>query len=310
MFHLSKSAHECAKECQRKWYLRYRTSITEDQGSPDARVFGTVCHAVLEDSKCQLPPFNDHMAMIVANSNKEIDEWRAKGVELEIDSQFEAQVYTHTRAVMEALKPYQFNFRSTEVSFKHEDWLSGIVDAVVEDREGNWFILDYKFLSKFLEPEEVKYDLQMHLYAFAHRVIAELVGVDPSNFRGCLYIQCKKSRHKIQGGESFEAFYERKGTGRTSDVKPDVRMTLIRYNPIIANEIAMSHKQLHRSLWTREDSIEAYPPNYLSCNGIYGPCGYYHYCSALCQDLPPVEIQNPAELKLVISTAQELDEWA
>jgi len=283
-FALSKSAHETAKDCLMKWWLQYIANEKGVDSSPRSRAFGSAVHKVLEVTKAIAPKdFNDFAGSVTQACNAVAQEYQIQGTPYEFDATDEAQVYTHTRAIMEYIASTPFKIIATEFKIKNQEpdekWFTGVVDALEVSPDGFWFINDYKTATEILPLAELEHDLQMRVYEYMAPIIAKMFGLSMDKFGGGFYTTVIKKTHKPAANETWEDFYNRPPKGNHRATKPEVVRYWLPPNKEVAEAVAMAHKTLWKTLWSKvPEGVTAFRKNTRACKGKYGKCKFWGTC--------------------------------
>lgn len=149
----------------------------------------------------------------------------------------------------------------------------GIVDVVLEDDYGNYWIGDMKTAAAYrhdLIPQLPGHP-QLNLYAFYQVELARKLGLDPSKYMGCRYRMTTKSKIVQNSKDTIEMYIDR------------LRKSVKSYDFIIPKE-KMSPgiiAGVHRKIGTFVNahlSEDMYTPNYSNCLNFFRPCEFYSNC--------------------------------
>jgi hypothetical protein len=159
----------------------------------------------------------------------------------------------------------------TEISNK---LFYGVVDALMVDELGNWWIVDLKTAARLSEitMAGLGSDVQLSLYSSFYVKIAEVYGLDANKFMGARYRVTTKSTLKQKASENYKAFVLRMYGGIKSC---DIAIPKDRMKPM---DMYLRHKRLH-ALSQRLRSEKSKPErNFSYCNSFFKPCEYWSQC--------------------------------
>ena len=149
----------------------------------------------------------------------------------------------------------------------------GFIDAIMVEPRGGWFICDLKTAGRWMPSVLAKLptDYQLNLYSHFADGIADLLELDPSKFKGCLYRVATKTTISQKSNESDKAFYNRLyKTVKAFDIfVPKSSMDI---EGVWGRHI----EAFNRSLELREGSIPR--RNYGQCESYFRPCPYWSNC--------------------------------
>ena len=257
---LSHSSANLLLSCEQKYYHHKiaRTSADPDYEDGDALVVGKAFHHVLEVTNHKKPKsIRDH---------------------LEKYEPLPDHYYNLVHAML--IKAYRIQkligleVVACEVELATEQFL-GYVDAIMKEKNGNWWIVDFKTAATFNynTANLLHRDPQMSLYAFYRHLLAEIVGLDPDKFQGTRWRVVTKSKAKQRGDESDADFVKRL-------VDKSIKAFDI---PIPYNMEAVAERGfLHSRLVTRAKKLadgDATPiKNYGNCFAYFKPCKFFSQC--------------------------------
>lgn len=261
---LSPSSLALYSACQRKYYLK---KIAKADIDPDAsedtealRV-GKALHQVLEDTKHVLDGVT-YAAVAATVAAHGLDEGEHTPMIYAMLSRYKVM---HAKAGLTALH--------CEVPIDTPEFY-GIVDVVLGDSGGGWWIGDMKTaagVSQMLLPTLASHP-QLSLYAAHKDVLAGSLGLEPEKFKGCRYRLITKSKLIRRKGEEAAAFIARlSGAVKAIDF-------------ILPKERLQMHGAFEALLDARlkiqasGDKVEAFPQNYGNCTAYFRFCEYYSRC--------------------------------
>jgi hypothetical protein len=148
----------------------------------------------------------------------------------------------------------------------------GIVDVVLEDEKGWWFIADVKTAASYNPAilPTLPMHPQLNLYAKHFSELAEIVGLDPKKYGGCRYRMVTKSKLVRKEGEELAEFLQRLGkTVKSFDI------LLSGMAPDNVYEVLKSAKEF---IDNNKGDESKFFRNYGSCFSYYRPCPYFSRC--------------------------------
>lgn len=192
---ISFSSLSLYSQCSRRWYFTYVSEIDKPIRSPHL-VFGTAIHKSIEDLSRSMVdrPIITLDAMIksfsetwINGTNEDQIDWQAKNqankmysLGIELVTQYYMQYSDYTP--LEYLKDGKLE-PAVEVKFKvpilnpktqkqdEKNELSGIIDLVATNKNGDICVIDHKTSSAKYSPFKINTSTQLILYAYAFREI-------------------------------------------------------------------------------------------------------------------------------------------
>lgn len=193
------------RQCKYQTYLRYVKGVRAKRVSP-AMTYGSICHYVMENVLKQQLLHNDYSSPSVSEIGKYVLEY-ANASRIETNNDEFTLIY-HT--ICGSLKAYfeihsidknKYNIIAIEQPFSLpylDTFITGKIDLVLEDANGDIWITDHKVLWSRADMVEIletlPYDIQCNLYVFAGR---EIWG---DRVKGVIYDVMKKTdlRQKVK----------------------------------------------------------------------------------------------------------------
>lgn len=251
--------------CNRKYYYKKiaKTPIDIDASEDtEALRVGSAFHKCLENTKHALDGFTLTAAQAVVCGEFELSE--AVHLPL-IFAMLGRYKETHRKAGLKVL--------SCEVVIDNP-YFYGIVDAVMEDSKGRWWIVDMKtaatYSPQMLIPTLPRHP-QLSLYAQYHAAVASKLGLDSESYQGCRYRLTTKSKLIRKATEPMAGYIERlSGSVRSLDIViPKALM-----EPAVMAEI---HGTAKEYINTHQEAHQ-YSPNYGNCTQWFRSCEYWSKC--------------------------------
>lgn len=259
---LSPSSFADYQACGRKYYYRKVAKLPVDSDyDDDQTVFnvGKAFHKACEDVNHYIANLSDtHLIGII------------ELYELDV-----AEYFPMLRAMLNAYGVVHDKSQLTVVACEQEietPYFYGIVDVVLQDEKGAWWIGDLKTAASFT-PSQTATLLshpQLNLYAAHSPILASKLGLDISNFKGCRYRVTTKSKLKRKTGEMDEKYI-----GRLSESIRSIDFELP-IERMIHRNVYQAHKQAYLEISKGQQG--SYPQNFGNCFAYYRPCQFYSQC--------------------------------
>ena len=276
---LSPSSFSLFQGCQRKYFYRKVAKLPIDTDAVEdysAFQIGKAFHKVLEDTGHNLSAYKIESVTSVCG---EFDIHDAESV-LKIFAMLKVYMKVHTKSQLRAIACEQV---IDTPSFY------GIVDVVLEDAEGRWWIGDMKTAATFnsLQEKTLHNHPQLNLYAAHYRQIAESLKIDPELFQGCRYRVTTKSKLVKKAGELPEAYIARV-TGNIRSLDFALPKEIMRPEAILS-----SHRQAVEFINLNSTKIvpELFSQNFGNCMASFRPCEFTSRCHGCnFSDAPKLEV--------------------
>lgn len=260
---LSHSSASTLLECEQKYaYYKIDGAPNDpDYVKSDALAIGSAFHKVLEDSKHEKPE-SIRASLLACVEDPEV---RLPESEILL---CHAMVLKYLRLH----KQMGFKVLAVEIGIETKE-VVGYIDAIMEDLQGFWWIVDLK-AKKSLSPTEIamlKNDPQLNLYAAHAGMIAEMLNLDVKKFGGCRWRVVTKTTAKQKAGETDAAYVARLADDHVKAY--DI--------PVPFDEAAAAERlQTHLELFKRTQKLPKSKPlkNFKSCNSFFSPCQYWSRC--------------------------------
>lgn len=149
----------------------------------------------------------------------------------------------------------------------------GIVDVVLQHKDGRWWIGDLKTAASFT-PSQTPTLLshpQLNLYAAHSPILAKSLDLDITKFMGCRYRVTTKSKLKRKTKETEAEYMERLAQSiRSMDFNLPI-------GKMIHRNVYQAHKQAYLEI--QKGKLGNYPQNFGNCFAYYKPCPYWSQCN-------------------------------
>lgn len=264
-FKLSNSSAGVFRGCKRRFWHK---SIAKTEKDPDfddnskALVIGRIYHRVLELAEHERENLADFMLHAAANEN-ECSDNQILGL---VWAMVEKYLQLHEKSGLKAV--------AIEIPVT-DDKVIGFVDCILQESNGNWWIVDLKTaasLSKSLLGK-LRQDPQLNLYSYFAKDIAENHGLDLDKWMGIRYRVTTKTTARIRSNENISTFSER--VLKTIEAY-DIPIPKDKLNPSLAYEQMMFiYGEVEQMKLLPEHSI---PQNFGYCEQFFKPCPYWSKC--------------------------------
>lgn len=249
--------------CQRRYYHNKVAKTPKDSDVPEdveSLLIGSAFHKCLEDTRHILDGYGFKDVLKVSEEFK-LDEDTAALIFAMLSRYKEV----HAKAGLKAI--------ACEVIVNTEKFY-GIVDVILEDSSGNWWIGDMKTAASY-RPDIVPtlpLHPQLNLYAAHANAIGEFLGLLPEKYLGCRYRMTTKSRIGRKGGEEIGPYVKRlsKAIKSFDFILPKELM-----NP---NLFAGIHGSAFKMIGEAGDKEAAFPQSFSNCMNYFRPCEFWSKC--------------------------------
>ena len=263
---LSPSSFSLFQGCQRKYFYRKIAKLPVDSDAVEdysAFQIGKAFHQCLEDVKHEL---KDYPLAEVAKVCESYGVTEADSI-LMIFAMLGEYRKTHEKSGLRAIACEQVI--DTPAFY-------GIVDVVLEETDGSWWIGDMKTAATFygLQEKTLQNHPQLNLYARHYADIASKLKIDPDGYRGCRYRVTTKSKLIQKKTEGAKEYIDRMAAGiKSLDF-------IIPKDFMRPEEFFKSHQAALRHI--EENSIkldpDKFPQNFGNCTAYFRPCEYSSRC--------------------------------
>lgn len=260
---LSYSSAELLQSCEQRYayYKIDKVPVDPDYEKSDALALGSAFHWILEQSRHEKPKsITEDLARCVSDPDIGLSE---DDVPL-VHAMILKYLRLHQRMGLKVLHV------ETEI---RTEWFHGYIDAIMEDSEGRWGIVDLKTHKSLHMPSlaALPRDPQLNLYAGHASALAQALGLDVKRFAGCRWRVVTKSSAKPKKGETAIEYIARLTDHHV--VAYDI--------PIPIESMNWSERmRMHKSLWEKSGLLQGGRPlrNYKNCFSFYSPCSYWKRC--------------------------------
>jgi hypothetical protein len=261
----SYSASNVLKSCEKQYCFKYVLGVEKDTDIEDdaaALRFGKAFHTVCELTNHDVRKFNTSMLTKAAFDNC-------------LNTEDTTKVYACLKSYFDLHSKSKLECVGIELEIGDEN-LVGYIDAVMADRNGNFWICDLKTSGLVVDTlfARLHKDPQLNLYcAFAEQVVEKINAasnrkLDIKKLQGCAYRVVAKPRTTPKTGESFEAY-----AARAAPEAYDVYIPIDKMDPESAlREI--------RELQTKAKAItlDNSRCNRANCVQWQRPCDFFSQC--------------------------------
>jgi hypothetical protein len=158
-------------------------------------------------------------------------------------------------------------------------YTNGIIDAIMVDDFGEWWIVDLKTSGKKDNglPARISKDMQLNLYAAFRSEVAAQLKLDPELFAGIRYREALKPLQVRKSGELFDAFTVRceEGAECREIVVPACELDSQEMYGEFSKVIERAHA-LQREFLTKESVVGRC--NFKACLNYNSPCEWFSLC--------------------------------
>lgn len=259
----SYSSLSCLSSCSRKFHYKYVAKLPPDKTYvvPKYFTFGSCFHKCLELTQHTT---NNQYELVVDNAIEdfnltEIDAAKLRKIFITYKKWFAEQNY---------------KLLAVEKSFESQ-FFKGVIDAIVEDIDGYWYILEIKTPANFDEIKNLllPLDIQLNIYDICFEDIAKLLDISPDKYKGVLYIEVKKPKQRLSKKETILDYHMR--------CSSDIKVTLLKKEDFKYDAVAFDIGVLSGVANQIIVNNQAVFPNRNSCieNGF--ACQYFEKCNGV-----------------------------
>lgn len=260
---LSHSSASTLLECEQR-YVYYKIDGAKEDSDyvkADSLGLGSAFHKVLEDSHHEKP------VSISAALQALVDD-----PEVKLNAEDLLLCHAMVLKYLRLHKQMGLKVLAVETEIKTK-WVHGFVDAIMEDADGKWWIVDLKTY-KDLKPSTVAMlsrDPQLTLYAAHAFYLAEIHGLDLSKFGGCRWRVVTKSSARQKATETEADFVKRLADDHVKAYDIPVQAAMFD---------TQERLDLHVDLHKRTQKLVKVKPvrNYRACFNFFSPCPYWSKC--------------------------------
>jgi hypothetical protein len=215
MVRISYSSSTTMLGCQFKFWLDKVEKAPRDPDTveSDAFTFGKVHHKVLEDCHHDRADYTEDLLVNAAR-------------ELGLDSGVLPMVYACIHSYFPVREKSGLTCVASEVEVGDGQTFTGYVDAILCDKNYNWWICDLKTSGMFSSSifARLDQDPQLNIYAAHVNQICEKTGMDPALFAGCRYNVSVKPRMVVKPMETLQSYAARAKPANWEYAVPAVRL--------------------------------------------------------------------------------------
>lgn len=265
MIRISYSSSNLLQGCQRRFWHEKISKTSHDSDYKDdstALRLGKAFHQVLEDASHRK-----------TNLEKEIFNKAFEDNELKTDTE-RCYIYAMVHKYLALHAKSGLNVKYCEVQIGNDSYI-GFIDAIMVDRNQNWWIVDLKTAARLSNSllSRLSRDPQLNLYSHFKDEIAHKLDLDPDKFAGTRYRVTTKPTIKLNKKESTSEFIKRCFDRIESF---DIGIPAADLNPEAAYQHIMSLRDKANDLLELdEDEI---PQNFTYCETYFRPCPYWSNC--------------------------------
>jgi len=273
---LSHSSAQSLLSCEQKYYYYKieRSEVDSDYEKSTALCIGSAFHWIMEQTKHEKPESITSMFQTCSELP-----------DIRLDEEHFCLVHAMVIKYLRLHKQMDLKLLSVELKLETKDFI-GFVDAIMEDSEGKWWIVDlktYKALTPKALPLLYK-DPQMSLYAGHREAIAAKLDLDVEKFGGTRWRVVTKSTIKRRPREEDIDFTKRLvGSVKAYDIP-------IPFNVEAVDERLFLHKEANKRV---KQLAKGSKPirNYGNCLAYFTPCEYFSKCHGKnYSDIAPIDI--------------------
>lgn len=268
---LSPSSLALYMGCQRKYYYKKLANFPPDaDAEEDYEAFevGKAFHKVLEDTKHDLTGISYAAVLKTVKSFKVADPDATAPMIFAMLGRYRDM---HQKAGLKAVL--------CEAAIETDDFY-GIVDVVLADSDGKWWIGDMKTAANFTQAliPTLPMHPQLNLYAQHYELVAFAAKVDPAKYQGCRYRLTTKSKLMRKATEEIGAYI-----GRISSAVKSIDFKIPK-ELMAPGEIAALHKQVKDYIDIHKKSLlpKHFPQNFGNCTQYFRACDYWSRCHGKC----------------------------
>lgn len=196
-----------------------------------------------------------------------------------------------------------------EVEIGEQDKYIGYVDAIMIDRNGNWWIVDLKTAGRLSNSllSRLSRDPQLNLYSHFRDQIAEKCSLDPLKFAGTRYRVTTKPTIKLNKKESTSEFIKRCFDRIESY---DIGIPATDLSPEESYRHIMSLRD--RAIELEDTPEKLVPQNFTYCETYFRPCPYWSHCygctfSEAAEQYSISDTSDISDLTMEVAVIDDLD---
>lgn len=251
--------------CNRKWFLRKVAKVAIDPDASEdyaAFNFGKAFHKALEDTKHNLSDYTHAQAIAVCAEF---------GV---VEPEDVAMIFAMLGKYKQLHAIDNLKVVACETIIDTPEFY-GIVDAVMEDKDGVLWIVDIKTAATWQVSNlsTASSHPQLNLYAKYYDVLAYGIGRKDAPFGGIRLRTTTKSKLVKKASEKMPDYILRMMLGiKSNDLA-------IRKGDLNVERISAMHLAAHAKTSTAKPcDADKFTPNYGNCMSYFRPCNYFSQC--------------------------------
>ena len=260
---MSHSSCNLINSCERKYYYKKISQVAPDVEQEQRHfILGKVFHLALENILHKQEEFSEEILAEAA---------REEGLENPSDiAMIEAMIIKylllHSKSELDVVV--------CEIAVGDEDTI-GYVDAIMQDKNGFWYITDLKTAGRFDDNlmARLMKDQQLNLYAYFIDQIAYTLDLELEKFAGCLYRVTTKATIKWNKRETRKEYIERV-YDRIESYSIFIPKEIL--NPKAAYETVIKAQKRATVLSSSEETEAKQCFN--SCFDYFRPCDFFSQC--------------------------------
>lgn len=262
---ISYSSSSLFQGCARKfWHKKVNTTEIDPDCEEDTTALrvGKAFHQILEECNHERDKCKAHIALKAFEDN-DVMELTLQGM-----------IYGMVDAYLKLHEAQGLKVVACEIEVGDET-LIGFVDAIMQDDNGGWYIVDLKTASRLNNSllSRLSKDPQLNIYSYYVPQIAGMINLDPAKFRGTRYRVTTKATIKKNRKESLIEFI-----GRVRE-RVEAFDIYIPAESLIPEE---THKGFMRILKKMQETAllpeDKVPQNFGYCEQYFKPCEYWSRC--------------------------------
>lgn len=264
---LSYSSAQDLRLCEQRWFHRKvaKTPVDNDYEEGDHFMIGKAFHHILEHTLHEKP---EKMSRALKECVKHED--------ILLKEEYFPLVTAMVLTYCKLHEKSGLSVVCVEEEIEEEDFFTGFIDAIMEDSEGNWYVVDLKTTGSFridYIPPLIK-NTQLSLYSAYAMTAAKEYDLDPEKFSGARYRTTLKPRLKRAGKESAGQYAKRLlGSCKSYDIHIPVEMLDLD----ALDEHAIVQKRAEMLIKKKDNPRR----NYSNCTAFFSSCPYFSKCHDL-----------------------------
>lgn len=252
------------RKCERKYWLAKVAKVPIDSDASvdtEAFAYGKAYHEILELTKHRRPKDLKPFA---------VDAGKKHG----LDREGIFKIYAMSEKYYSCREQTELKEHSSEVSVQTDEFIMFIDSILVDESNGEWWILDNKTSTRIgvLLKARVHRDYQLNFYASFADDLAIALKLDRSRFAGVRYGICARPNSKPKKTETLKEYSSRVKVQYEEFVVPARDLV-----PDVAREFVKDARSKQLALF-EVTRIEDTRPNFLACEDYFKPCEFWSRC--------------------------------